>query len=127
VIHGSTRWQITTRCQQHAPFAHRPFRPNRVSGGPVSRAFATAEPDQTESEAKAKKQDQKALDEQEQKVRAKESQVKRPWHRHGVDDPPVEKNGSKAAPVTIGRYRHPLTCPSAAHFRRVVEPPLTRL
>ena len=113
VIQGSARWQISTRCQQHTRFPHAPCRPNRALAGPVSRAFATAEPDHTVSEAKAKKVDQRALDKQEQEVRAKESQLKRPWHRHGVDDPPVEKNDNKAAPVTTGRYRHPFTCPSA--------------
>ncbi|AEO68562.1 9307cb60-0db0-4cf4-b60b-0ed4b2e6b19a [Thermothielavioides terrestris] len=65
--------------------------------------------DQTAPEAKAKKPDQKALDEQEQEVRALQSQVKRPWHRHGADNPPVDKSGEKAAPVTKGKL---LTTPT---------------
>ncbi|KAK4120468.1 hypothetical protein N657DRAFT_666083 [Parathielavia appendiculata] len=63
----------------------------------------------TEPEAKAKKLDQKVLEEQEQEVRARQSQVERPWHRHEADNPPVDKEGKQVAPVTKGKL---LTTPT---------------
>jgi hypothetical protein len=44
---------------------------------------------------KAKALSQKTLDEQEQQVRVRENQVKRPWHREGADEPPVQPDGEE--------------------------------
>lgn len=75
----------------------------------MQRTLSTAKPDETEPEAKAKKLDQTLLDEQEQDVRGRQSQVKRPWHRQGADNPPVKKAGEDTAPVTEGKL---LTTPT---------------
>ncbi|KAK4096124.1 hypothetical protein N658DRAFT_459236 [Parathielavia hyrcaniae] len=107
LIHGSSTWRLATRCQAQSPFSYRPFRTG-ISASRL-RADSTAVPDQTEPEAKAKELDQKALEEQEHEVRARQSQVERPWHRHGGDEPPVDKDGKQIAPVTKGKL---LTTPT---------------
>ena len=58
---------------------------------------------ETEAEAKAKKLDQKRLDEHEEEVRAREQQVSRPWHREGADKPPVDDNGDSVEPIAKGK------------------------
>ncbi|KAK4151725.1 hypothetical protein C8A00DRAFT_16908 [Chaetomidium leptoderma] len=102
LIRGSPIWQLAAHCRAQTRFA-----PVFTTHSP--RSVSTAEPDQTEPEAKAKKLNQKALDEQEQDVRARQNQVQRPWHRQGADNPPVEKNGKTIAPVTKGKL---LTTPT---------------
>ena len=54
---------------------------------------------------KAKALNQKGLDEQEQEVRVREHQVKRPWHRDGADNPPVMEDGKEKTPPTKGTLR----------------------
>jgi hypothetical protein len=103
---GAQSWQHQypfVRCWSlQTPLARRPLRATAPLAVRQSARMSSVRLDQTAPEAKAKKPDQKALDEQEQEVRALQSQVKRPWHRHGADNPPVDKSGEKAAPVTKG-------------------------
>lgn len=75
---------------------------------------------ETEAEAKAKKLDQKRLDEHEEEVRAREQQVRRPWHREGADKPPVEGN---TEPIAKGNqqlqtWRMPYSEPITDHLPR---------
>lgn len=58
---------------------------------------------ENEQDAKAKRLNQKVVDEEEQKVKAIQNQVNRPWHRQGADKPPIGKDG----PVTKGPYQDP--------------------
>lgn len=51
---------------------------------------------------------QKELDEEEQEVRARQSQVKRPWLREDADKPPVQEPGKEKAPLTKGKFSIPL-------------------
>ncbi|EAA30422.1 hypothetical protein GE21DRAFT_10580 [Neurospora crassa] len=83
---------------------HRP----RISNVALRQASTSVSPKtrETEAEAKAKKLDQKRLDEHEEEVRAREQQVRRPWHREGADKPPVEGN---ADPIAKGKL---LTTPT---------------
>ncbi|GAB1318322.1 Calcium uniporter protein [Madurella fahalii] len=111
LTHGSLSWNPPARCGSWSPFAHHtsaydqstPTRQWRraVSTGP--------KPNKTEGDAKVKKLDQEVLDEQEQDVKARQSQVKRPWHRHGSDSPPVVKGSKEVDPVTKGKL---LTTPT---------------
>ena len=67
-----------------------------------------------DAEAKAKKLSQQEVDEQEESVkvqgldkdkqetRAREHQVKRPWHRDDADAPPVKEPGDEKAPLKKG-------------------------
>jgi len=51
----------------------------------------------------ARKLSQKTLDEQEQQVKAREKQIKRPWQREGADKPPVtDEREDKIKPMTKG-------------------------
>jgi hypothetical protein len=67
-----------------------------------SRIFSTRKPKENEGEAEAKKLSQKVVDEEEQEVRAIQSQVRRPWHREGADKAPVDKDGNKVGAITKG-------------------------
>ncbi|KAK4221324.1 hypothetical protein QBC38DRAFT_134105 [Podospora fimiseda] len=60
-------------------------------------------------EAKARALNQKGLDEEEQKVKARANQVKRPWHREGADKPVVDSKGNEIQPTTKGKL---LTTPT---------------
>ncbi|KAL2192345.1 hypothetical protein P885DRAFT_47930 [Corynascus similis CBS 632.67] len=109
LIRSSTRWSLATRCCPCVTTAtNRLIRPG-LSPGRVRGVTSQATPDQTEPEAKAKKLDQKVLDEQEQEVRARQNQVKRPWHRQGADKPPVVGGEKEVAPINEGRL---LTTPT---------------
>lgn len=68
--------------------------PRAVSTGP--------EPNKTEPDVKAERLDREVLNEQEQEVKARQTQVKRPWHRHESDRPPVIKDSREPNPVTKG-------------------------
>ena len=79
---------------------HRPRIPIvslRQSSSSVSR-----EARESEADAKAMKLNQKRLDEHEEEVRAREQQVRRPWHREGADKPPVEDDGN-SEPIAKGK------------------------
>lgn len=78
------------------PVATRPASPRIF----VNPAWFSAQAKEA-AEAKAKRLDQRVLDEQEQEVRTRQGQVKRPWHRQGADDPPVTDK-EFAEPVTEG-------------------------
>lgn len=54
-----------------------------------------------EYEAKARKLNQKGLDEHEKEVRVRQRQVHRPWHRQDADKPPIREKGDKE-PVVKG-------------------------
>lgn len=102
LIQGSPKWQFPTSCcRPDTRFAPAAFRPGIFARAPW-RTLSTAKPDETKPEAKVKKLDQKLLDEWGQEVKVRQSQVKRPWHREGADNPPVEKRGGDLAPVTEG-------------------------
>jgi hypothetical protein len=103
LIHGlsSSRLALGSGCRAQTGFVRRRLRP-ACYVCPTARAASTAEFDQTEPGAKAKKLDQKALEEQEQEVRVRQRQVQRPWHRQGADEPPVDKDGNEVAPITKG-------------------------
>ncbi|KAK3689130.1 hypothetical protein B0T22DRAFT_167139 [Podospora appendiculata] len=75
------------------------FRPNSTSQRPRENEF----------DAKAKRLNQKRLDEHEEEVKVRQNQVKRPWNREGADRPPVEKDGNEAEPLTKGKL---LTTPT---------------
>ncbi|KAJ4288888.1 hypothetical protein N0V88_007221 [Collariella sp. IMI 366227] len=109
LIHGLPKGQFL-RCglQTLSPRSYPPVRAVISAGQPWT-SFSTAKPDETEPEAKAKKLDQKVLDEEEQELRARQNQVKRPWHREGADEPPIDKDGKDDAPVTKGKL---LTTPT---------------
>jgi len=69
-----------------------------------SRSLSTNRPfRRDEYEEKARKLNQKGLDEQEQQVRVREHQVKRPWHRDDADKPPAEMSNEEPEPV-IGTH-----------------------
>ena len=51
---------------------------------------------------KARALNQKGLDEQEQEVKVREHQIKRPWLRDGADKPPVPKDGEPNSPSAKG-------------------------
>ena len=92
------RWCLESPQKNHT--FHRPRIPIvalRHASSSVSR-----ETRETEAEAKAKKLDQKRLDEHEEEVRAREQQVRRPWHREGADKPPVDGNGNTTEPMVKG-------------------------
>ncbi|AEO58415.1 hypothetical protein MYCTH_2305722 [Thermothelomyces thermophilus ATCC 42464] len=108
LIRGSTCCSLAARFQRQFPITCRPLRP-RVFARQLQRFAPRAAPSQTDPEAKAKKLDQKVLDEQEQEVRVRQNQVKRPWHREGADDPPTVGVEKEAAPVREGRL---LTTPT---------------
>ncbi|KAL2022179.1 hypothetical protein VTK56DRAFT_6008 [Thermocarpiscus australiensis] len=102
LTHGSPTWR-TPHCKSRRPsFAHRPFHQAII-------ACQSSTADPTEQDAKAKKLNQKALDKQEQEVKARQAQIKRPWHRLGADKPPVDKDGKEAEPITKGKL---LTTPT---------------
>lgn len=50
-------------------------------------------------EEQARKLNQKGLDQQEQEIRVKENQLRRPWHRQDVDKPPAEKGPLEDMPT----------------------------
>jgi hypothetical protein len=77
-------------CRIRRVIANRPF-----STSPTRR--------DDEFEEKAKKLDQKGLDEHEQEVRVRQHQVKRPWHREDADKPPVREPGDEKTPLTKGK------------------------
>ena len=56
-------------------------------------------------EAKARALNQKGLDEEEQKVKVRAHQVKRPWHREGADKPLTDSKGQEVQPTTKGTSR----------------------
>lgn len=100
-------WRAPTTCRFQTPNAPLPLG-RVVFAGRLSRMVSTAKPDETEPDAKARRLDQKMLDEQEQEVRVRQSQVKRPWHRQGADAPPADKPKSEGEPFTKGLFSSPL-------------------
>ncbi|KAL1845324.1 hypothetical protein VTK73DRAFT_687 [Phialemonium thermophilum] len=65
--------------------------------------------DESKYEQKAKELNQKGLDEEEQEVRVRQNQIKRPWHREGADKPPVSETQDDMKPMTKGKL---LTTPT---------------
>jgi len=57
-------------------------------------------------EKAAKALNQKGLDEQEQKVKVRQHQVQRPWHREDADKPTVAKEGEEKEASTQGKSTH---------------------
>lgn len=79
----------TTNSTTIARFRHAP---PPTSTRIFERAFHISRPSrQDEYEEKARKLNQKGLDEAEQEVRVKQNQVKRPWLREDADKPPAEQ------------------------------------
>ncbi|KAK3385627.1 hypothetical protein B0H63DRAFT_185670 [Podospora didyma] len=68
-----------------------------------------AQREEDASDAKARKLSQKSLDEEEQEVRVRQNQVKRPWHRQDADKPPVSEDESQPEPLSKGKL---LTTPT---------------
>ncbi|KAK3388759.1 hypothetical protein B0T20DRAFT_102197 [Sordaria brevicollis] len=99
-----SRWCLASPPQQNHTF-HRP----RIPIVALRQASSSVSPKtrETEADAKAKKLSQKRLDEHEEEVRAREQQVRRPWHREGADKPPVQDSGSQ--PIAKGKL---LTTPT---------------
>ncbi|KUI58328.1 Calcium uniporter protein 5, mitochondrial [Cytospora mali] len=81
---ASLRLTRTPRVPPTSPFTVLSVR--AFSNSPIIR--------QDGGEAKARKLNQKGLDEQEQEVRAKQKQVQRPWIREDADKPPAEQDPS---------------------------------
>lgn len=100
---SSLGWRAPMTCQFQTPNAPLPLG-CAMFAGRLSRTVSTAKPDETEPEAKVRRLDQKMLDEQEQEVRVRQSQVKRPWHRQGADAPPADKAKSEGEPFTKGLF-----------------------
>lgn len=63
---------------------------------------------QDQYDEKAQKLNQRGLDEEEQEVRVKQNQIKRPWLREGADKPPAEQEVPQN-PNAKGRT-HPSSC-----------------
>lgn len=55
-------------------------------------------------EAKARALNQKGLDKEEQEVKVRANQVKRPWHREGADKPLIDFEGQEIQPTTKGMF-----------------------
>lgn len=59
---------------------------------PAARFLSVSKPRKRDAyDEEARKLSQKGLDEEEQEVRVKQNQVKRPWLREDADKPPVEQ------------------------------------
>lgn len=72
-------------------------------------------------EAKARKLNQKGLDEEEQAVRVKQKQVKRPWLREDADKPPAEQgptSGPTKGKFLSRRWLSPVMQPPADQWPR---------
>lgn len=66
--------------------------PSHSFVGLTARPFSCSRARQQDEYAeKARKLNQKGLDEAEQEVRVKQNQVKRPWLREDADKPPAEQ------------------------------------
>lgn len=58
---------------------------------------------ENEYDVEARKLNEKRLDEHEQEVKVRQHQVRRPWHRHDADKPPVDSEGKgPKEPITKG-------------------------
>lgn len=120
LIHGQLTWRRLHRPLQ-TPFAHPAFCPTVSICHPARLVSATGLLE-TDQDAKAKKLNQKDLKDQEQELKARQGQVKRPWHRQDVDKPPVDKSGKEVAPITKGLYRNH-ACALDLHEFLLTSPP----
>lgn len=68
---------------------------------------AAAAPKNNKYDEKARKLDQKGLDKEEQEVRVKMNQTKRPWLRENADKPPAEQTLEHPSPQ--GKKNQPQT------------------
>ncbi|KAK4184005.1 siderophore biosynthesis protein [Podospora australis] len=91
--------------------------PHQTSFRPICRrapifftySTKSLEEQENAADAKARRLSQKTLDEEEQKVKVRQNQVKRPWHREGADKFPVDAKGHDIQPTTKGKL---LTTPT---------------
>ncbi|KAK5662441.1 hypothetical protein OQA88_8352 [Cercophora sp. LCS_1] len=91
----------TTACYSHIPL-------RALSICPVRPLSTTRSLREDEYEAKARKLNQKGLDDHEKQVQVRQRQVHRPWHRQNADKPPVQEQ-EDTEPVVKGKL---LTTPT---------------
>ncbi|KAK0625057.1 hypothetical protein B0T17DRAFT_531812 [Bombardia bombarda] len=88
----------------------RPFNRSTIAFWPAKvRRYSDQASQEEKYDAKAKRLNQKRLDEHEEEVKVRQHQVQRPWHRQDADKPPVVEKGKESEPVTKGKL---LTTPT---------------
>lgn len=122
--HGSQHAQILTAASRRVnpSWACQGSRTSAYLTTTRSQLFSTSPVRQDDSkwDKKARELHQRGVDEEEQEVRARQAQIKRPWLREDADKPPVQEK--EKPPLTKGILTAPtcqlLRCPTANSLTR---------